>query len=330
MTVTPVVDEGLGNSASVVDLGDGDGMVVDPERDPRPYATSLAAAGLRPRFVIETHLHADFVSGGLELVAQGAELLAPTGSELAAPHRPLADGDEVALGGLTLQVITTPGHTPEHLGYLLKHGSRPVGLVSGGTLMAGEIARTDLLSPELTEPPARQAYRSIHERLFALPDDLPVFPTHGAGPRVPELSPAAFQAVIEADAEVVDARASAAFASGHIPGALANAWRAEGRPVATIPLIPAEQTTGRRIVDVRHRTEHLAGRVAGSRDAELGSLVTAPDQVDHAPTLVHCGHNERAMSAASLLARAGHADVAALDGGPQDLAAAGARLEVGA
>ena len=451
MTVTPVVDEGLGNSASVVDLGDGDGMVVDPERDPRPYATSLAAAGLRPRFVIETHLHADFVSGGLELVAQGAELLAPTGSELAAPHRPLADGDEVALGGLTLQVIATPGHTPEHLGYLLKHGSRPVGLVSGGTLMAGGIARTDLLSPELTEPLARQAYRSIRDRLFTLADDLPVFPTHGAGsfcsaapngertttigrekatnplladdpdedtfvarllsgygtyppyflelrgvnragpavigavgPHVPELSPATFQAAIEADAEVVDARASAAFAAGHIPGALANAWRpafatwlgwlvdrdrdvvlvvddrvpvgdlawaaatvgydrltgvlaggmhawrAEGRPVATIPLIPAEQATGRRIVDVRQRTEHLAGRVAGSRNAQLGSLVTAPDQVDHAPTLVHCGHNERAMSAASLLARAGHTDVAVLDGGPQDLAAAGARLEVGA
>ena len=412
MAVTPVVDEGLGNSAYVVDLGDGGGLVIDPERDPRPYATTLAAAGLRPRFVVETHLHADFVSGGPELVARGAELLAPAGSELATTHRPLADGDEVELGGLTLQVIATPGHTPEHLAYLLKDGARPVGLFCGGTLMAGGIARTDLLSPELTEPLARQAYRSIHDRLFTLPDDLPVFPTHGAGsfcsaapggertttigrekatnplladdpdedtfvaqllsgygtyppyflelrevnragpavlgtggPTLPALTPGAFQAAIETGAEVVDARSSAAFAAGHLAWAAAtvgydrlvgvlaggmDGWRAEGRPIATIPLLTAHQTTGRRIVDVRQRNEHLAGHVAGSLNAELGSLVTAPEQVELAPTLVHCGHNERAMSAASLLARAGHPEVAALDGGPQDLAQAGAPLEVGA
>lgn len=179
--VVPLVDEGLGNSAYVVDLGDGGALVVDPARDPRPYRAVLARRGLAPRFVVETHLHADFVSGGRELAAAGALLLAPAGSDLAFPHRPLADDDELDVGGLTLRVIATPGHTPEHLAYLLLDGARPKALFSGGTLMAGGVARTDLLAPEQTEPLARAAYRSIRERLLTLPDDLVVYPTHGGG-----------------------------------------------------------------------------------------------------------------------------------------------------
>lgn len=181
MDVTALVDEGLGNSAYVVDLGDGGALVVDPQRDPRPYLATLERRGLVARFVVETHLHADFVSGGRELSALGAQLMVPVGSELAFPHRRLSDRDEVDLGGLTLQAIATPGHTPEHVAYLLLDASRPLGLFSGGTLIAGGVARTDLLAPDQTEPLARDAYRSIHQRLLALPDDLPVYPTHGGG-----------------------------------------------------------------------------------------------------------------------------------------------------
>ncbi len=136
MDATPVIDEGLGNSAYLLDLGDGGALVVDPERDPRPYLAELERQGLAPRFVVETHLHADFVSGGRELAAQGAQLLAPAAGGLTFAHRGLEDGDEVDLGGLRLQVIATPGHTPEHLAYLVLDGDRPVALFSGGTLMA--------------------------------------------------------------------------------------------------------------------------------------------------------------------------------------------------
>jgi hydroxyacylglutathione hydrolase len=181
MEIMPIIDTGLGNSSYVVDLGDGSALVVDPERDPRPYLRAAEEHGLRPRFTVETHLHADFVSGSRELVAGGAALLAPAGSDLSFDYRRLDDGDEIDLGGLTLRALATPGHTPEHLAYLLLDGTEPLALFSGGTLMAGGVARTDLLSPDLTEPLARAAYRSIRDRLLVLPDDLPVYPTHGAG-----------------------------------------------------------------------------------------------------------------------------------------------------
>ncbi|HEX2027528.1 MAG TPA: MBL fold metallo-hydrolase [Nitriliruptorales bacterium] len=182
--VTPIVDEGLGNAAWLVDLGDGSALVVDPERDPRPYLAEADRQGLSFRLVVETHLHADFVSGGRELVdtaGGGVGLLAPAAARLAYHHDPVIDGEEVAAGGLTLRVLATPGHTPEHVSYLLVEGERPLALFSGGTLIVGGVARPDLIAPHLDEPLARAAWRSITTRLLTLPDELPVYPTHGGG-----------------------------------------------------------------------------------------------------------------------------------------------------
>ena len=182
--VTPihtVVDEGLGNSSYVVDLGDGRALVIDPSRDPRPYMEIAAHSGLRVAFVAETHLHADFVSGSRELAAEGAVVLASASGNREFPHCGLSDGDEVELGPLVLRAIATPGHTPEHLAYLLLAGSRPVALFTGGSLLVGAVGRTDLVDASRDEELARAAYRSICERLLTLPDSLQVFPTHGAG-----------------------------------------------------------------------------------------------------------------------------------------------------
>ena len=181
MRVVPIVDQGLGNSAYLVDLGDGQGMVIDPERNPTQYLVTAERLGLRLRWVVETHLHADFVSGGGEVAAQGARLVAPAESGLRFDHTGVSDGDDLDLGGLKLRVIATPGHTPEHCAYLLMDGSEPLALFSGGTLIVGGVARTDLISPDLTDELARAAYRSIRERLLVLPDTLLVYPTHGAG-----------------------------------------------------------------------------------------------------------------------------------------------------
>jgi len=176
-------DEGLGNATYLVDLGGGRGLVVDPSRDPGPYLAAAARRRLRLAYTAETHLHADFVSGSRELAARGATVLAPAAAQLKFPHRGLRDGDEMRLGGVSLRALATPGHTPEHLAWLLvdADGARPLALFSGGSLLVGAMARTDLISPERTEALARLLWRSLHQRILTLPDDLAVYPTHGAG-----------------------------------------------------------------------------------------------------------------------------------------------------
>src|SRR6266481_1395283 len=180
---TPIalVDEGLGNSSYLVDLGDSRALAVGPARDPGPYMAAAGARRLTIDYAAETHLHADFVSGSRELAAGGAQVLAAAAGRTMFGHRGLSDGDEVDLGGLTLRALATPGHTPEHLSYLLLNGVRPAGLFSGGSLLVGAVARTDLIAPEQTDALARALWRSLHERVLTLPDDLAVYPTHGAG-----------------------------------------------------------------------------------------------------------------------------------------------------
>jgi glyoxylase-like metal-dependent hydrolase (beta-lactamase superfamily II)/rhodanese-related sulfurtransferase len=176
-----LVDHGLGNAAYLLDLGDGSALVVDPSRDLRAVRAAAARTGLRPRLVAETHLHADFVSGARQLHAtDNAAILASAAGSRAFDHRGLADGDEVDLSGLTLRALGTPGHTDEHLSYLVLDGTRPLGVFTGGSLIVGAAARTDLVDPARTEELARAQYRSI-QRLLELPDDVAVWPTHGAG-----------------------------------------------------------------------------------------------------------------------------------------------------
>jgi len=182
-TVTPVtfVDEGLGNSSYLVDLGDGRALVVDPARDATPYLVAAERAGSSIAFTVETHLHADFLTGSRELAARGVTVLAPRAGGIDWPHRGFDHGDELNLGGLRLQAVGTPGHTPEHLSWLLHDDDAPVALFSGGALLVDSVARTDLIAPDQTEPLARALWRSLHEWILTLPDDLPVYPTHGAG-----------------------------------------------------------------------------------------------------------------------------------------------------
>ena len=177
-----LVDEGLGNSSYIIDIGERRALVLDPSRDPAPYLAATQRRKLTIAFAAETHLHADFVSGSRELAARnGVQVLASAAGGIEFPHRGLGHGDEVDLGGLTLRALATPGHTPEHLSYLLLDGARPLALFSGGSLLVGAVARTDLIAPERTEELARALWRSLNETILGLPDDLHVYPTHGAG-----------------------------------------------------------------------------------------------------------------------------------------------------
>lgn len=179
--ITAVPDEGLGNSSYIVDLDDGRVAVIDPVRDPSVYLRHAETRTAGVAYAFETHLHADFVSGSRELAAKGAIVAASGASGLEYPHRPLHSGDEIELGGLTVRALATPGHTPEHLSYLLLDGSRHVALFSGGALIPGGVARTDLIAPDQTEELARRLYRTLLADILTLPDELIVYPTHGTG-----------------------------------------------------------------------------------------------------------------------------------------------------
>ena len=181
VNVIPLVDEGLGNSAYLLDLGDGRALAVDATRDLRALRVTAERLGLKVAFAADTHLHADFLSGAVQLAAtDGATVLASGAGHREFPHRGLTDGDEVDLGGLVLRTLATPGHTHEHIAFEIVDDARVLGVFTGGSLIVGSAARTDLVSPERTEELARAQYRSL-QRLAELDDDVAVWPTHGAG-----------------------------------------------------------------------------------------------------------------------------------------------------
>ncbi len=181
VSVFPVVDEGLGNSAYLVDLADGRALAIDASRDLRAMRAAADRRRLRIAFAADTHLHADFLSGAVQLAAdEGATVLASQEGDRQFPHRGLSDGDEIDLGGLRLRAVSTPGHTHEHIAFELLDERLTLGVFTGGSLIVGSAARTDLVSPERTEELARAQYRSLR-RLAELDDDVAVWPTHGAG-----------------------------------------------------------------------------------------------------------------------------------------------------
>jgi hydroxyacylglutathione hydrolase len=169
----------------VADPTTGDAAIIDPRRDIDDYLDWAAVHGYTIRAILETHVHADFVSGARELEAiTGATVYAGRLGETEFPHQPLDDGDSVHVGKLKLRAYWTPGHTPEHMAYLLfdsDRGDDPVALFSGDILFAGEIGRPDLLGADRQKVLIQQLYKTVTERLAALPDAVAVYPGHGAG-----------------------------------------------------------------------------------------------------------------------------------------------------
>jgi DMSO/TMAO reductase YedYZ molybdopterin-dependent catalytic subunit/rhodanese-related sulfurtransferase len=167
----------------------GRAVVVDPRRDIGVYLEEAAERGLRIERVIETHIHADFLSGHLELADRtGAAISYGAGADVDFPIEALNDGQCLSLGEVTLRVLATPGHTPESICMLAwEHPGdpEPYGVLTGDTLFVGDVGRPDLLATsdrELSaEILARRLYKSLHEKLLVLPDSTRVYPAHGAG-----------------------------------------------------------------------------------------------------------------------------------------------------
>jgi hydroxyacylglutathione hydrolase len=173
--------------ASYLIGSDGEAAVVDPQRDIDIYLEDAKAHGLQIRHVIETHCHADFVSGHHELAARtGAKIY--FGAEAAPKFDfvPVHEGDEITMGNVDLRFLETPGHTPESISILVfdreKSGTVPYGVLSGDTLFIGDVGRPDLLGSRMAASDlAGMLYDSLHQKLMPLPDDTRVFPAHGAG-----------------------------------------------------------------------------------------------------------------------------------------------------
>jgi glyoxylase-like metal-dependent hydrolase (beta-lactamase superfamily II)/rhodanese-related sulfurtransferase len=164
----------------------GRAVVVDPQRDISQYLADAEARGLRIERVIETHFHADFLSGHLEMAAAtGAVISYGEAARTEFDMEPLADGQRLSLGEVVLEVRATPGHTPESISVVVheRDGEEPWGVLTGDTLFIGDVGRPDLLSSSgvTAEDLARSLYRSLHRKLLTLPDGVRVFPAHGAG-----------------------------------------------------------------------------------------------------------------------------------------------------
>jgi rhodanese-related sulfurtransferase/glyoxylase-like metal-dependent hydrolase (beta-lactamase superfamily II) len=173
----------------VGDETSGRAVVVDPQRDVDGYLADAAAAGLTIERVIETHLHADFLSGHLELAARtGAAISFGESAAVDFPVEPLHDRQRLSLGDVTLEVLATPGHTPESICVVIyEHADDPVpyGVLTGDTLFVGDVGRPDLLASAgsglTAEVLGGQLYHSLHDQLLKLPDPTRVYPAHGAG-----------------------------------------------------------------------------------------------------------------------------------------------------
>jgi len=292
MRVSIIETSGLGDRSYVVS-GDDVAVVIDPQRD---IDRVLAAVGnARITHVLETHIHNDYVTGGLELSRTvDAEYVVPDGEDLGYPARRVVDGDTIESGSIVLRVIHTPGHTQHHVSYELRDQSGDaVGVFTGGSLLFGSTGRTDLVDEAETEALTRAQYNSVRRLADELPDGAAVYPTHGFGSfcsasSVDEdastigLQRQSNPALTKDEQAFVDELLTelSAYPAYYAHMGVINS---EGPAAVDLSLpkpIDADELrrrleSGEWVVDLRHRVAFAAGHLNGSLGFELsGSFVT--------------------------------------------------------
>lgn len=280
MRIETIRTEGLGDSTYVL-THEGIAVVVDPQRDIDRFETVLDEAGADLRMVVETHLHNDYVSGGLALSRKtGAELLMPAGAAPVFRHRPAFHHEDIDLGVLAVRPVHTPGHTPEHTSYVIVVDGVEHAVFSGGSLLVGSAGRTDLLGDERAESLARLQFGSVN-RLATLPAATALYPTHGAGSFCTTTGAGDVTSTIGAEKKtnpVLLYDDEDAFVKGQLAGLVpypvyyrhmgpAN-LRGAGEPDLTarvIDEIPEDAT----VIDARPRERFAAGHMPGILGIEL-------------------------------------------------------------
>ncbi|NUP18549.1 MAG: MBL fold metallo-hydrolase [Streptomyces sp.] len=286
---------GLGNRSYLA--GDAhSAVVVDPPRDIDRVIAAAARRGVRITHVAETHVHNDYVTGGLELARlTGAVYLVPAAAQVGYDRVPVADGDRTEItDGLVLRALATPGHTPHHTSYVLEETGRSVAVFTGGSLLIGTVGRPDLVEPRLTGRLARAQYDSAQRLAAELPDETAVLPTHGFGSFCSATQAAGGatttigreRAVNDALVKDVDAFVADLLAGlDDVPAYYAHMGPANARGPAPVDLTPprpadaeeiaARLAAGEWVVDLRNRVAFAEGHVAGSFNFEAeGQLAT--------------------------------------------------------
>lgn len=260
------------------------GVLVDPQRDIDRFLNAAAERDVELRFVVETHLHNDYVSGGEQAALRtGAELVLPAGAAPAYPHTPAFHLEDIKADGLVLRPIHTPGHTPEHTSYLVLIDGEPVAVFSGGSLLVASAGRPDLLGTARARTLARLQYGSLH-RLAGLPRHVALYPTHGEGSFCTATSAGRFTSTIgdELDTNPLLAVGDPErFADQLLAAPLpipafyqymgpANTLGVPPMPPVAVPeLTVAEIPEDAQVVDVRTRAAQAGGLLPGSVGIEL-------------------------------------------------------------
>ncbi|MEU2842780.1 MBL fold metallo-hydrolase [Streptomyces sp. NPDC007076] len=269
--------------------------VVDPPRDIDRVIAAAARRGVRIALVVETHLHNDYVTGGLDLArVTGARYLVPAAAQVSFARVPVADGDLAAVDdGLALRALATPGHTPHHTSYVLTEEGRDVAVFTGGSLLIGSVGRPDLVEPRLTAGLARAQHASAHRLADELADAVPVLPTHGFGSFCSSSQAEGSATTIgdergRNDALVKDVDTFVAellAALDDVPAYYAHMGPANAAGPAPLDLTPPDPAdaeeiarrlaAGEWVVDLRSRVAFAEGHVAGSFNFEgEGRLAT--------------------------------------------------------
>ncbi|MET7290491.1 MBL fold metallo-hydrolase [Streptomyces sp. NPDC005573] len=286
--------EGLGNRSYLAG-GRTAAVVIDPPRDIDQVIAAATRRGVRIAYVAETHVHNDYVTGGLDLArATGARYLVPAGASVAFARTPVADGDTMRVDeGLVLRALATPGHTPHHTSYVLEQEGRGVAAFTGGSLLIGSVGRPDLVEPRLTERLARAQHASARRLADELDDDVPVLPTHGFGSFCSSAQAEGDTTTIGAERATNDALTLdvdtfvARLLAGleDVPAYYAHMGPANAAGPTALDLTPPERAdaeeiatrlaAGEWVVDLRSRVAFAEGHVAGSFNFEgEGGLAT--------------------------------------------------------
>jgi hydroxyacylglutathione hydrolase len=288
MQIDVIETTSLGDRSYLV-LEDGIAVVIDPQRDIDRVLALAAKRGVRIALVLETHLHNDYVSGGLELAGTvGADYVVPAGDNVAYQRVPAADGDVLEAGPLRLHVMHTPGHTHHHVSYVLSDVDGTVQAVfTGGSMLYGATGRTDLVGPEHTDELTHAQYRSVRRLAAELPAHTPVFPTHGFGSFCSATPTSGDSSTVGEQTEVNPAltQDEQAFVDQLIAGLDAYpAYYAHMGPINAAGPGPADLSRprivdpaelGRRlivgewVVDLRTRSAFAAGHLPGALNFEL-------------------------------------------------------------